>query len=79
MATDPVMQLLVDFNMAEEDGRIPALLPLGQELFAGSEVIATDGEGTKRRALIDEVASNGRYVMLKPVDGSGTVFNTASS
>jgi hypothetical protein len=79
MAKDTVMQLLVDFNMAEEDGRIPALLPPGQELFAGSEVIATDGEGTERRAVIDEVASNGRYLMLKPIDGSGTVFNTASS
>jgi hypothetical protein len=70
MAKDSVMQLLVDFNMVEEDGRIPVLLSPGQVLFAGSEVLATDGEGTELRAVIDEVATNGRYVMLMPIEGS---------
>ncbi len=70
MAKDSVMQLLVDFNMVEEDGRIPALLSPGQVLFAGSEVVATDEEGTELRAVIDEVATNGRYVMLMPIEGS---------
>ncbi len=70
MAKNPVIRLLVDFNMVEEDGRIPALLSPGQEMLAGSEVIATDGEGTERRAVIAEVASNGRYVMLMPIERS---------
>jgi hypothetical protein len=39
-------------------------------LFAGSEVLATDGEGTELRAVIDEVATNGRYVMLMPIEVS---------
>jgi hypothetical protein len=70
MAKEPVMELLVDFNMVEEDGRIPALLPPGQGLVAGNEVIATGGDGTECRAVIDEVASNGRYVMLMPIEAS---------
>jgi hypothetical protein len=70
MAKDPVKQLLVDFNMIEEDGRIPALLSPEQELLVGSEIIATDEEGTECRTVIDEVSSNGRYVMLKPIEGS---------
>lgn len=70
MVKNPVMRLLVDFNMVEEDGRLPALLTPGQALFAGSEVVATDEEGTELRAVIDEVATSARYVMLMPIEGS---------
>lgn len=74
MAKNPMMRLFVDFNMVEEDGRIPALLAPGQVLFAGREVVATDEEGTELRAVIDEVATNGRYVRLTPIEGSVEVF-----
>lgn len=66
---DP-MVLIVDFNMVEEDGRIPALVPEGEagSLVPGASVLAIDGEGTECRALIDEVAPDGSYVMLTPID-----------
>jgi hypothetical protein len=70
MVENPVIRLFVDFNMVEEDGRIPALFPPGRVLFAGSEVVATDEEGTELGAVVDEVATNGRYVMLMPIEGS---------
>ena len=66
------MVLIVDFNMVEEDGRIPALVPVGEtgSFSPGTEVVAIDGEGTECRALIDEVATDGSYVMLTPIEGT---------
>ena len=66
------MELLVDFNMVEADGRIPALIPPGRAptLVLGSQVIAADGEGTECRALVDEVDADGRIVMLVPIAGT---------
>jgi len=72
------MVLIVDFNMTEEDGRIPALIRMDEEPppTAGTEVVAVDGEGTECRAVVDEVAEDGSYVMLTPLDGT---FHTSSS
>ena len=66
------MTLLVDFNMAEEDGRIPALITPDQipSLTPGTRVIAADGEGTECGAIVDEVAADGRIVLLVPIAGT---------
>jgi hypothetical protein len=64
------MVLVVDFNMAQADGRIPALLPPGQAaLYApGTKVFAADGEGTECYALVDE--AHERYLLLSPIGGT---------
>jgi hypothetical protein len=66
------MELLVDFNQVESDGRIPALFPQGpaSALVRGTEVVARDGEGTECHAVVDEVSPDGRYVMLVPIEGT---------
>jgi hypothetical protein len=66
------MTLLVDFNMAEEDGRIPALITPEQleALTLGTRVVVADGEGTECEAVVDEVAAEGRLVMLAPIAGT---------
>ena len=75
------MVLIVDFNMVEDDGRIPALVPAGESasVAPGTEVIAIDGEGTECRAVIDEVAADGSYVMLTPVEGTADSSSSAPS
>jgi hypothetical protein len=66
------MELLVDFNMTEADGRIPALVEPQQvsALAVGSGVLAFDGEGTRCRAVVTEISSDGRLVMLLPLEGT---------
>lgn len=60
--------LIVDFNMKEPDGRIPALLLPGQveSLAPGDAVIASDGEGLECSAVVSEISRDGRYAMLAP-------------
>jgi hypothetical protein len=72
------MALIVDFNMIEADGRIPALVPAGERasFAAGAEVVAVDGEGTECRAIVDEVSADGSYVMLSPIEGT---FGTSTA
>lgn len=72
------MTLIVDFNMMEEDGRVPALL-VGSDassLGAGAKVVATDGEGTECRAIVSEILAGGRYAMLAPIDGTWRTDST---
>ena len=66
------MELLVDFNMVEADGRIAADISSQQasSLLPGSEVVIDDGEGTRCRAVVDEIDPDGRYVMVVPIDGT---------
>jgi len=64
------MTMVVDFNMQEEDGRIPARLDSGEVLTVGDRVKVTDGEGTKCLAEIDEIFSEKRYVMVRPIEGT---------
>lgn len=66
------MMLLVDFNMVQPDGRIPALIPSGSawELAPGTKVIATDGEGTECTAIVEQLDMGRRYVLLAPVGGT---------
>ena len=73
------MELLVDFNMEEEDGRIPARISATQvhAVAQGDKVRAFDGEGTECWAVIDEVDSTRHYVMLTPIPG--TAKDPASS
>jgi hypothetical protein len=58
---------IVDFNMREPDGRIPALLlaDRAESLSVGESVLASDGEGLECRASVSEISSDGRYVMLR--------------
>ena len=66
------MILLVDFNMRESDGRLPALL-IGEsmsQLSPGETVIASDGEGLECNARISEVSTNGRYAMVETIGGT---------
>jgi hypothetical protein len=62
-----VMQLIVDFNMRESDGRIPALLLAGmaESLAPGDSVLASDGEGAECRAVVSEISKDGRYALLE--------------
>jgi hypothetical protein len=64
--------LIVDFNMAEADGRIPALITPAQArtLAVGEKVLAADGEGTECVAVVTDIATSGRYAVLAPVGGS---------
>jgi hypothetical protein len=66
------MVLLVDFNMREPDGRLPALLigAADRALTMGERVIASDGEGLECNAVISEVSPDGRYAMLETIGGS---------
>jgi hypothetical protein len=58
--------LIVDFNMREPDGRVPALLiaDRAESLAPGETVIASDGEGVECRAIVSEISEDGRYAML---------------
>ena len=61
------MLLIVEFNMREPDGRIPALL-LGDRaatLSVGQTVVASDGEGLECAAVVNEISPDGRYAMLE--------------
>lgn len=64
--------LIVDFNMREADGLVPALLVAGdaEQLFPGARVFAADGEGTECRAVVVEVAEDGSHALLAPVSGT---------
>ena len=66
------MILLVDFNMREADGRLPALLTddVMRQLSPGETVIAVDGEGLECNARISEVSPDGRYAMLETIGGT---------
>lgn len=66
------MQLIVDFNMREADGRVPALLVGGaaSELSLGEFVVASDGEGLACTARVTEITSDGRIAMLETVGGT---------
>ncbi|HZD23267.1 MAG TPA: hypothetical protein VE569_07675 [Acidimicrobiia bacterium] len=65
------MKLIVDFNMRESDGRLPALLTgAADELTLGDTVIAADGEGLEVTARVSEVLRDGRYAMLETVGGT---------
>lgn len=66
------MVLLVDFNMREPDGRLPALLidQASRELPLGAQVVASDGEGVECTAVVSEVSRDGRYVMLQTIGGT---------
>ena len=66
------MTLLVDFNMIEEDGRLPALLSPEQigAIREGISVTAADGEGTQCEALVSEVSTDQRIVLLVPIEGT---------
>jgi hypothetical protein len=78
------MVLVVDFNMAQADGRIPALVPPGQaSLYApGTKVIAADGEGTECYAIVDEAHPDQRYLLLSPIGGTtrrDSIFRPSAS
>lgn len=71
------MVLVVDFNMKQEDGRVPALVSRDSApLLLGSRVVASDGEGTECWAVVDEVFAEDGYVMLAPAGGT---FNRDST
>jgi hypothetical protein len=58
--------LLVDFNMREPDGRVPALLlaDRAERLAVGDMVVAVDGEGLECVAVVSEISPDRRYAML---------------
>ncbi|MDQ3765756.1 MAG: hypothetical protein M3346_00175 [Actinomycetota bacterium] len=66
------MKLVVDFNMREESGLVPALLLRDQieSLHAGEKVIAADGEGTECLAVVRAIETNEGYALLSPVGGT---------
>jgi hypothetical protein len=66
------MSLIVDFNMAKEDGRIPALIPDGQaaDFQPGAKTWITDGEGTRCLAVVSELLRDGQLALLEPIDGT---------
>jgi hypothetical protein len=66
------MVFVVDFNRVDKAGRVPARIPSGdaESIFVGTKVVATDGEGTECRAIIDEIGHNGRFVILAPIGGT---------
>lgn len=68
------MTLIVDFNMANQEGLLPALVPSGDlwKFPPGEKVIATDGEGTECRGQVVEAVEGprGAYVLLSPIDGT---------
>jgi hypothetical protein len=74
------MVLIVDFNMREPDGRVPALLRSGAA-SVGDSVVASDGEGVECRAVVSEISPDGRYVMLETVGGlkRGSVLSPVES
>jgi hypothetical protein len=61
------MVLIVDFNMREPDGRIPALLvgDRAASLSVGQTVVASDGEGLECPAVVSEISPDGHYAMLE--------------
>ena len=75
------MVIIVDFNSVEEDGRIPTLLDpdQGPSAARGQHVVAADGEGTECDAVIDEVAADGSYAMLRPLEGTTRPSNVEPS
>jgi hypothetical protein len=61
-----MVTLLVDFNMREPDGRLPALLPPGKarSLRLGDAVMVSDGEGLKCLAVVAEMSPSGAFAMV---------------
>lgn len=68
------MTLIVDFNMTQGDGLVPALLTAtdAQTLQSGGKVIAIDGEGTECQAEIVSIneTPRGHVALLRPIGGS---------
>lgn len=50
------MTLVVDFNLEDEKGRIPALLDPDVSLHVGDTVLVADREGNRRRAVVAEIS-----------------------
>ena len=67
------MTLIVDFNMVNQDGLVPALVPQDDlwKVHKGEKVLATDGEGTECWGEVVEAVDGprGPYVLLAPIDG----------
>jgi hypothetical protein len=68
-----MVTLTVDFNRVDERGRLTALVPLQlkTEVHRGMSVKASDGEGTERQAIIEEIGDKGVYVFLVPSESIG--------
>jgi hypothetical protein len=74
-----MQELIVDFNMVDEDGRIPAMIQRGPEgpagvfallhgpLHVGETVEAFDGEGMACKAEIEDIDWASGYVLIRPL------------
>ena len=68
------MTLVADFNMIDEQGLVPSLVPVADlpHLPEGLRVLVVDGEGTECRAEVVKGVNGprGAYVLLAPVGGT---------
>jgi len=68
------MTLVADFNMIDEQGLVPPLVPVADlpHLPEGLRVLVVDGEGTECRAEVVKGVDGprGAYVLLAPVGGT---------
>jgi hypothetical protein len=66
------MKLMVDFNRVDKLGRVPALIPYGQEheLKPGVVVELDDGEGTTCLATVEDWGQTTRFIWVAPQPGT---------
>jgi hypothetical protein len=77
------MTLIVDFNMVDDQGLLPALISDDEiwKFTEGEKVLATDGEGTECQAEIVKAVNGprGPYVLLSPIGGTWNVGATVGA
>lgn len=66
------MTLIVDFNLEDEHGRIPARLDASVkgQIAAGETVLAEDEEGNRCKAHVVAISESGSIAYLAPIPGT---------
>jgi len=75
------MTLIVDFNLEDEHGRIPARLDARAhgQIAAGETVLAEDEEGNRCKAHVVDISATGTIAYLAPIPGTWERRKRASS
>lgn len=72
---------ILDFNLEDEHGRIPARLDASVQgqIAAGETVLAEDEEGNRCKAHVVDISSSGSIAYLAPIPGTWEREKRASS
>jgi hypothetical protein len=64
------MTLFVDFNMRDQQGRVPALLEgVAAQIVPGETVWAVDAEGNRCKAVVDQITKSSPAIAKLSLEG----------